>query len=181
MLVLELIGDPAEDGEGGYEAINSGLQLHLNTPYYVGVSVRLGDTSKTGVTFHLKELLADAPIATASVAHRVTANHLSNLPLIIGGRDPDKRVVWDGLVDDVRLSRAALASDQLLINREGAGESTVGFWQFEASDFFQDSSPHGHEIRSEIAPTAGRTDARTAALNDLSHLLFNTNEFLYLD
>ncbi len=181
MLVLELIGDPAEDGEGGYEAINSGLQLHLNTPYYVGVSVRLGDTSKTGVTFHLKELLADAPIATASVAHRVTANHLSNLPLIIGGRDPDQRVVWDGLVDDVRLSRAALASDQLLINREGAGESTVGFWRFEASDFFQDSSPHGHEIRSEIAPTAGRTDARTAALNDLSHLLFNTNEFLYLD
>ena len=35
-------------------------------------------------------------------------------------------------------------------------------------------------IRSDIAPTGG-ADAKTAALIDLCHLLFNANEFLYVD
>jgi hypothetical protein len=179
-LVLELIGDPAEDGTGGYDAIPSGLRLELDTPYYVAVSVRIGDTSETGVTFYLKELTAGAALQTVHEPHKVTANHQSNLPLIIGAREPEKRVVWDGLVDDLRLSRVALKPDQLLVNRESAGEGTVGYWCFEEPNFFKDSSPNGHNIRSDIAPTGG-ADARTAALIDFCHLLFNATEFLYVD
>ena len=179
-LALELIGDPAEDGAGGYEVIPSGLRVELDTPYYVAVSVRIGDTSETGVTFFLKELTAGAALATARVPHRVTANHQSNLPLVIGAREPEKSVVWDGLVDDLRLSRVALKPDRLLVNREGTSEDTVGYWCFEDPNFFQDSSPNGHSIRSDIAPT-GRLDAKSAALIDFCHLLFNANEFLYLD
>jgi hypothetical protein len=179
-LVLELIGDPAEDGAGGYDAIMSGLRLELDTPYYAAVSLRIGDTSETGATFCLKELTAGAALQTVHVPHKVTANHQSNLPLIIGAREPDKRVVWDGLVDDLRLSRVALKPEQLLVNREGAGDDTVGYWCFEEPNFFKDSSPNGHNIRSDIAPTGG-TDAKTAALIDFCHLLFNANEFLYVD
>ncbi len=179
-LVLELIGDTAEDGAGGYDVISSGLRLELDTPYYVAVSLRLEDTSETGVTFYLKELTAGAVLGIARVPHKVTANHQSNLPLVIGAREPDKAVVWDGLVDDVRLSRAALRADQLLLNREGINEDTVGYWLFEEPGFFKDSSPHGHGIRSEIAPT-GRLDTSVAALTDFCHLLYNANEFLYLD
>ena len=179
-LVLELIGDPAEDGTGGYDAIASGLRLELDTPYYVAVSVRIGDTSETGVTFYLKELTAGAALQTVRVQHRVTANHQSNLPLIIGAREPEKRVVWDGLVDDLRLSRVALKPEQLLLTRESAAEDTVGYWCFEEPNFFKDSSPNGHNIRSDIAPTGG-ADAKTAALIDFCHLLFNANEFLYVD
>jgi hypothetical protein len=142
--------------------------------------VRIGDASETGVTFYLKELTAGAALQTARVTHKVTANHQSNLPLVIGAREPEKRVVWDGLVDDLRLSRVALKPDQLLVNREGAGEDTVGYWRFEEANFFKDTSPNGHNIRSEIAP-ASRLDARTAALIDFCHLLFNANEFLYVD
>ncbi|MSU66875.1 MAG: DUF1553 domain-containing protein [Opitutus sp.] len=179
-LALELIGDPAEDGAGGYELISSGLRLELDTPYYVAVSVRIGDTSETGLTFYTKELTAGAALMTARVAHRVTANHQSNLPLVIGEREADKRVVWDGLVDDLRLSRVALTTDKLLVNREGTNEDTVGYWCFEEPNFFKDSSPNGHAIRSDISP-AGKLDARSVAMVDFCHLLFNANEFLYLD
>ena len=179
-LVLELIGDPAEDGAGGYEAIPSGLHLELDTPYYVGVSLRIGDTSETGVTFYLKELTTGTSLQTARVPHKITANHQSNLPIIIGARDPEKKVVWDGLVDDLRLSRLALKPEQLLLNREAADDDTVGYWCFEEPDFFKDSSPHGHNIRSDIAPS-GRLDPKAAALIDFCHLLFNANEFFYVD
>ena len=137
-------------------------------------------TSETGITFYLKELTAGAALQTVHVQHKVTANHQSNLPLIIGAREPEKRVVWDGLVDDLHLSRVALKQEQLLLTRESAGEDTVGYWCFEEPNFFKDSSPNGHNIRSDIAPTGG-ADAKTAALIDFCHLLFNANEFLYVD
>lgn len=179
-IVLELIGDPAEDGAGGYEEIQSGLKIELNKPYFVAVSVRIGDTSETGVTFSLKELAADAEMHVAHVAHKVTSNHQSNLALVIGGRDPDKGQSWDGLIDDVRLSRQALKPEELLFAREGSNESTVGYWRFEEPDFFKDSSPNGHNIRPEISPSAN-ADPRTAALIDFCHALLNSNEFLYVD
>jgi Protein of unknown function (DUF1553)/Protein of unknown function (DUF1549)/Planctomycete cytochrome C/Concanavalin A-like lectin/glucanases superfamily len=179
-IVLELIGDPAEDGAGGYEAISSGLKIELNKPYFVAVSVRIGDTSETGVTFFVRQLSADAEMRVAHVAHKVTSNHQSNLALVIGGRDPDKGQAWDGLIDDVRLSRLALKPEELLLAREGSSESTVGFWRFEEPDFFKDSSPNGHNIRPEIAPAAN-ADPQTAALIDFCHALLNSNEFLYVD
>ena len=179
-LALELIGDPAEDGAGGYEAIPSGLRLELDTPYYVAVSVRIGDTSETGVTFYMKELTAGVPLQTARATHKVTANHQSNLALIIGGRDPEKHQIWDGLIDDVRLSRRALKQEELLLSHEGADENTVGYWRFEEPDFFKDSSPNGHNIRSDISP-AGHADPKTAALIDFCHVLLNSSEFLYTE
>jgi len=92
-LVLELIGDSAEDGAGGYETIPSGLSIELDKTYYVAVSVRIGDTSDTGVTFYLKEMSPDATLRTTHAPHKVTANHQSNLPLVLGGRDPAKHQV----------------------------------------------------------------------------------------
>jgi hypothetical protein len=180
MLVLELIGDPAEDGAGGYEAIFSGLHVELDTPYFVAVSVRIGDETETGVTFYLKELTAGADLRTARAKHKVTANHQSNLPLIIGGREPEKGVTWDGLVDDLRLSRVALKTEQLLLSSEATGGDTVGYWRFEDPNFFRDSSPNGNHIRCDIATTGG-LDAKAKALVDFCQVLFNSNEFLYVD
>ena len=156
------------------------MRLEFGTPYFVAVSVRIGDTSETGITFYLKELTTGADLQTVRVKHSVTANHQSNLPLIIGAREPERRVVWDGLVDDLRLSNVALKANQLLVNREGSIDGTVGYWRFEEPNFFGDSSPNGHNIRSDIAPTSG-ADAKMVALVDFCHLLFNANEFLYVD
>jgi len=179
-LVLELIGDTAEEGTGGYELISSGLTLELDRPYYVAASVRIGDASESGVTFYLKELKAGADLRTAHVAHKVTADHQSNLPLVIGGRDPEKHIAWDGLIDDVRLSSKALKSEELLLARDAANETTVGYWRFEELDALKDSSPNGHNIRPEVSPSA-QSDAEMAALLDFCHILLNSNEFLYID
>jgi len=86
----------------------------------------------------------------------------------------NRNVRWYGL------SRVARKPEQLHVNREGAGEDTVGYWCFQELNLFKDSSPIGHNIRSDIAPTGG-ADAKTAALIDFCHLLFNANEFLYVD
>jgi len=179
-LVLELIGDTAKDGAGGYETIPSGLTIELNRPYYVAVSVRIGDTSDTGVTFYLKELAPNATLRTTHAPHKVTANHQSNLPLVLGARDPPKHQVWDGLLDDVRLSAKALKPEELLLASDGVSESTVGYWRFEEPDALKDSSPNGHNIRPEVSPAA-QSDPGAAALVDLCHVLLNSNEFLYVD
>jgi len=179
-LALELIGDPAGDGVGGYEVIPSGIKIELDTPYYVAVSLRIGDTSESGATFYVKELTTGAATQTAHVPHKITSNHQSNLPIVIGARDPEKHHVWDGLIDDVRVSRAALRQDELLISKELMTENTVGFWCFETADFFKDSSPNGHNIKSEISPAA-KVEPKTSALIDFCHVLLNSNEFLYVD
>jgi hypothetical protein len=179
-LVLELIGDAAEDGSGGYDAVYSGLRIEPNIPYYVAVSVRIGDTSETGVSFYLKTLDGTGPLQSKHVPHRVTANHQSNLPLIIGGRDPDKGQIWDGFIDDVRLTRRALKPDELLIARDTVEDSTVGYWRFEELDFFKDSSTHGHNIKPDISPAA-KSDPNTAAFIDFCHVLLNSSEFLYCE
>jgi hypothetical protein len=80
----------------------------------------------------------------------------------------------------VRLSRRALKPEELLLARENSDDSTVGFWRFEEPDFFKDSSPNGHNIRSELSPTA-RSDPGTSALVDFCHVLLNSSEFLYVD
>jgi hypothetical protein len=179
-LVLELIGDLAEEGAGGYEAISSCLRVEPGKPYYVAVSVRLGDTSETGVSFYLKELSPEAELRTAHVPHHVTATHESNLPLIIGAREPEKHVAWNGLIDDVRLSRQALNAEQLLVAHDGVNESTVGCWRFEEPDPLKDSSVNGHNIRPEVSPAAQMSSA-AAAVIDLCHVLLNSSELLYVD
>jgi len=179
-LVLELIGDPAEDGAGGYEAIPSGLGIEIGKPYFLAVSVRLGDTSEGGVTFYVKELAPEASLRTARARHKVTANHQSNLPLILGAREPDKGQVWDGLIDNVRLSKQALKLEELLLVHDSVDDNTVGYWRFEEPDPLKDASPNGHNIRSEVSPSA-QSDPATAALVDYCHVLLNSNEFLYVD
>jgi hypothetical protein len=99
---------------------------------------------------------------------------------VLGAREPEKRVAWDGLIDDVRLSGKALKADELLLARDCASESTVGYWRFEEPEPLKDSSPNGHNIRPEVSPSA-QSDPEMAALLDFCHVLLNSNEFLYLD
>jgi hypothetical protein len=101
-------------------------------------------------------------------------------PLTIGARGT-KDSYFDGLIDDVRLSRAALGVGQLLYTAEGANGETVGYWPFEARpDVFQDMSGNGLHIRAAAGRRAG-VDPRRAALEDFCHVLLNSSEFLYTD
>jgi hypothetical protein len=99
----------------------------------------------------------------------------------IGGRDLEKvQHNWDGLIDDVRLSRGLLRSEQLLLTAEGTADRTMGYWQFEEKPgVYKDSTGH-NDIQMKAGPGEA-TDPRTRALMDLCHVLLNANEFLYVD
>jgi hypothetical protein len=185
-LILQLVGDPSQGG-AGYEVISSGLHLELNKPYYVAVSLRSEDTSDAGVTFYLKDLSDDLPLQISNAQHAVTRHFRSPLALMIGGRDSRKPSQWDGLIDDVRITGAALKENQLLISdaaKQDASKhdkSVMGYWRFENDPgFFADSSPRGVELLPRTV-TSQSADARHTALVDFCHVLLNSNEFLYVD
>ncbi|MEO6740660.1 MAG: hypothetical protein ABIP20_10425, partial [Chthoniobacteraceae bacterium] len=113
--------------------------------------------------------------------HTVTAGIANDAPLVIGGMPSGESGLFDGLIDDVRLSDAALHIEDLLFTSPSPGEHTMGFWKFESSpNPYADSSGHGHDI-SAARQKDMRKDPRFAALVDFCHILLNSNEFLYLD
>jgi hypothetical protein len=178
-LVLQLFGDAKTNGTD-YEAIFSGLQLTLEKPYYVAVSVKLSDPEKKGITFYAKDLSNDEePVQIVRSGHKMTSLGRAQTDFIIGGHGI-KTHTWDGLIDDVRLSSKALRPEQLLLSAEGVKERTVGYWQFEAKPGpYRDSSSHALHLRTP-GPAAA-ADVQAAAFIDLCHVLLNSNEFLYVD
>ena len=180
-LVLLLHGKGKSDGIE--EAVFSGLHLEVGKPCYVAVSVHFADTGPDGATFYVKDLSNDdLPMQISTVPHTTTPGTRSTADFLIGARGAAKTNVWDGLVDDVRLSRVALPAEQLLQNSgQTTNDSTVGFWRFETDDsMYKDSSASANDIQP--AATNGKAlDPRTSALVDFCHVLLNSNEFLYLD
>jgi len=181
-LVLQLASEPME-GSPEVEPVFSGLNMELNRPYFVAVSVDLGNTNESGITFYSKDLSNDdEPIQVAHVAHRTAQSAHGIANFTIGGRDTRLDHVWEGLIDDVRLSNSVLKPEQLLLTSESITDTTMGFWRFEsATSYHKDASPRANDIRARIAPAAGPTNARTAAFIDFCHVLLNANEFLYVD
>ncbi len=181
-LVLLLRGAAAWSEKDPVEPVFSGLRIELGKPYFVAVSVKLDDPGEPGVTFYAKDLSNDdEPIQVANVAHRVTAGIRSQAPLRLGARADDTRNLFDGLLDDVRLSDAALPAEQLLLTTAASTEHTVGYWKFEKDPgVYADSSPRHADIAPRIIE-APKTDPRAAALADFCQVLLNSNEFIYLD
>ena len=181
-LVLQLTGQGA-DGKAAYEPVFSDLHINLNKPYFVAATISLTNTSEGGVTFYAKDLSNDdEPMQVAKVAHKIVAGIRSKTSFVIGGRGLLKDHVWDGPIDDVRLSRAALRQEQLLLTSEAMASTTCGYWQFEAKpSVFRDSSPNQNDIKPLLASRAVTVDRKTVALTDFCHVLLNANEFLYVE
>jgi mono/diheme cytochrome c family protein len=180
-LVLQFYGRKL-DGSFGEEALFSDQNIQLNKPYYLAAAVRLARDGRPGeVTFYVKDLSNDdEPLLIARVPHQVTGGFQNQQAFTIGGRG--SRGAFDGLIDDVRLSRTALGVDSLLFTNEGVNQHTVGYWQFEAKpDVFRDTSGHGLDIKPAGLVSRTRVDTRQAALQDFCHVLLNANEFLYVE
>ena len=179
VLVLSGTGSPANDTA---EPIFSGLSIEPGKPYFIAVATQLAEPSEGGITFYVKDLTNDdEPMLTANVPHTTIANIRGTAPLTIGGRAGEAKHLWDGVIDDVRLSNVALAKEELLVTKEGASDQTRGYWRFEPTPgVFKDSSVFAHDIQPRtIAPP--KIDAKQAALADFCHVLLNSNEFLYID
>ena len=183
-LILQLVGRTGS-GQLKYEVIPSDIHLELNQPYYVAASVNVDDTSEQGVTFYVKKLLGNAELQSASVKHEVVRSYRPDYALHLGGRHGSNRHYWDGLIDAVRLSSAALPKESLLIHDPDAKPgATVGDWRFDgkAEDSTADRSPKKNDISLQLSNMEKPASApSTSALVDFCHVLLNSNEFLYVD
>ncbi len=104
-LIFQFVGDEAT-GRRAYEVIASDLRIQIGRPYYVAASVKLADTTPSGITFYTRAL--DDPKAileSAAVAHQVTGGIHAAADLVIGGRHQIDRHTWHGLIGEVRLSK----------------------------------------------------------------------------
>jgi hypothetical protein len=177
-LILQLTGD------GGTEVVASDLRLELHKTHYVAASVKIGETGEGGVTFYMQDLSdSEATLRIASVRHRVTGGTASKASFMIGGREGQNSHGWDGLIDEVRISRAALIREQLLLT-DGSPPGTVvaGHWTFEAKPgFFKEAQGRVRPLgRPSLPKPAGGVTSETG-LVDFCHVLLNSNEFLYVD
>jgi hypothetical protein len=187
-LVLQLAGDANKKGSP-YEVIPSGIHLELQRPYFVAASVRVAEAGDRSVTFFCKDLSDnDSPLVVKQVKTDFAGSHASPRSFAIGGRDATAAgtaaaSVWDGLIDDVRLSNRALAQRDLLWEDGDPVDAVVGFWTFEETPgFAADASGHGRSLVRDGLPLPNVKDIRRyEALVDLCHVLFNSSEFLYVE
>ncbi len=157
--------------------------IALNKPYYLAAAVKLATETVPGVvTFYLKDLSNDdEPLLIAKVPHKIAAGFGTKLPMTLGTRGKTG-AGFDGMIDDVRISDAALGVDQLLFTREGTNKNTVGFWQFEPKpNVFRDAAGNGLDIRPAAAGPSAARDANKDAWADFCHVLLNASEFLYVE
>ena len=179
-LVMQLFGKNV-GGNFGEAALFSDQNIELNKPYYAAASVHLAGDQPGHVTFFLKDLSNDdEPLLSARVEHSIRDGFANHEPLSIGRVSAPKTNVFDGLIDDVRLSNQALATGDLLFTKEGVASPTIGYWQFEAEPgVLRDGSPLSLDIEPAAA-TSRVSDPRWLAFVDLCHVLLNSNQFLYV-
>jgi mono/diheme cytochrome c family protein len=181
-LILQIVANSAE-GKPAYQVIPSNLRLELDKPYFVAAAVKTEGEAREA-TFYVKELAAtDKPLQTAQAPISVRGDYRGKTSLVLGGRDGQARATWDGVLDDVRLSSAALPPEDLLVNNTADRETTVGLWQFEDQpSFYADSSGRGNRLFPASPTTTPQSRSpRDAARIDFCHVLLNSNEFLYVD
>jgi hypothetical protein len=177
-LILQLTGVP-QRGDHGYEVIASNLRPELNKPYFAAVSVKFNETGAGKATFFLRDLsTADGKMQTVTKPFAKNKHYASRQAPVIGGRAGIAGHSWDGLIDNVRLSSAALRENQTLLHDEVARKDTLAFWKFTKTVFYSDSSPHGNTL--EAKGTAPISPA-LALLTEYCHVLLNANEFVYVD
>lgn len=179
-LVLQLFGKTA-DGKQREVALFSDHTVQFNVPWYAAVSVRPAKSAEQPgeAIFYLRNLANDdEPISVVSVPLELTGGLQNELPVAIGHRlGADSQ--FDGLLDDIRLTRTVLAQEELLLTRENPGPETLAFWRFEAQPgILRDSSAAAAGLRVQTGATEQTLEQ--SALTDLCHVLLNSSEFLYV-
>ncbi len=106
--------------------------------------------------------------------------------LFIGSRNGDS-IPFSGKIDDVRISRGALAPEDFLAERSTGTLDVRAYWKFDSDAPLADASGHGNALRSGalgVAFAGGcasfdgtASDVRTAATLDLTDTADATVEF----
>ena len=187
-LIVQLSG---EDFQGSqlYEVVASGFTIQTGRPYYVAAAInnRPAEGQKFGgtITFYARDLSDPAaPMQTATVSHEVCGAYTSaQRALYVGGRETDRRSLWDGAIARVAIRKGALDAGKLMA---WVGMSDPSCLVDVSADQFTAMANSAPETRwtweTSVPPSKGslRLDANREAIADLCHALLNSNEFFYL-
>ena len=190
-LIMQLSGEDFQ-GSPSYEAVASGIRIETGRPYYVAASVDIhpapGQEFGGNVTFYVRDLSdRSAPIVTVKVADQVPGAYINEkCALYVGGRDEDKRSVWDGAIARVMVRSGALDAGKLM-KWAGKGDPTciADVSADEAESMFAAPPVQSWTWETSVAPPKkgspkGPFDPNAQAITDLCHALINSNEFFYL-
>ncbi|PQO45382.1 PSD1 and planctomycete cytochrome C domain-containing protein [Blastopirellula marina] len=183
-LILQLIGND-QSGKVKYEVVASNLRIPSDKPYYVAAAV---DFDAGTATFFARDMSYDeSELETAVVKHSIVGRcGTESLRFTVGGRDAKSPHNFDGLIDDVRLTRTAITDPKkIMINDPNnlVTEDTVAMWRFVRSDAegplsdVQDKHPLQLSLRSK----SGGLSPVLVALGDYCHVLLNSSEFQFVD
>jgi hypothetical protein len=188
-LIVQLSGEDFQ-GSQVYEVVASNLIIPVGKPYYVAAAINHepaeGQPFGGTITFYARDLGDPAaPMQMAKVTHQVCGGYISReRALYVGGRESDKRSLWDGAIARVALRKGALDAVKLMA-WAGAGDATcvvdVNADQFTSME--KAPAPTRWSWESTVPAAASgsvRLDPAREALADLCHALLNSNEFFYL-
>ena len=182
MLTLQLVGRGV-NGDTLYEPVFSDLQIQLDRSYYLAASVHLGGPGEGTVTFFLKDLANDDELLQSTVVpHPIAQEVGGNLPIVIGGRSGKQAVhQWDGLIDEVRLSKGLITGEQCCYTKKSAAltPNVTACWQFEPNPGYLHDSAQKVINLTPVSPVKP-SETKSSALADLCHAMLNSNEFLYV-
>ncbi|MBI1247881.1 DUF1549 domain-containing protein [bacterium] len=184
-LILQLIGK-TKSGQVKYEVVPSNIRIPSDKPYYVAASV---DFDAGTATFYARDMSYDeSELETVVVKHSIVGGCGSDsLRFCIGGRDSQSTHNWDGLIDEIRLSKGLLADEsEIMINTPNnlVTDETVGLWRFVRSN------PNGPladmedpKLELELSSQTGRGNMspELIGLSDFCHVLLNSSEFQFVD
>ena len=183
-LILQFSDGDPKNGATGYEVVPSDLRIELHKTYYVAASVKMSDTGETGITFYMRDLTdMDAVMRTAKAKHVALAHGPSKCAFVVGARDGARTMGWHGMIDEVKLSNTALPKQQLFVGDIINKSAASGHWKFEENPgFFKDSdSLHADLLPAAPSKSVGDRPRASHALVDFCHVLFNSNEFIYVE
>jgi len=187
-LIVQLSGEDFQRSQV-YEVVASNFTIPLGKPYYVAASIdnhpAEGQQFGGTITFYARDLSDPAaPMQSVTVNHQVCGGYISpQRALYIGGREADKRSLWDGAIARVALRKGALDAGKLM-SWTGASDAAC-IVDVNADQFttMQKAPPAERwTLESSVAVPKGssKLDANTEAVADLCHALLNSNEFFYL-
>ncbi len=173
-LIVQLVGFDDNDNIN-YEVVPSDIHLSPNTPYHVVARISLADKQ---VSYRVTDLSAPGGETLASRAKhdikRGIASGRSNL--VIGGMNgrsvPQQ---FDGWIFGCRIVNGELARDETNPDPERWAPHPFTVVEWNAT---RPISPLLAKATKDHHPRGG--DVHQRILADLCHVLFNSNEFLYL-
>jgi hypothetical protein len=109
----------------GIATFTSNFTLTAGVDYYLAASFDLSDQT-SGIHFYYQDLTNGGALQSQTLGHALTTIHNSTAAFLIGSNTTAGSQVWNGFVDEVRLSNTALTQSELLAVPEPASAALLG-------------------------------------------------------